>query len=281
MGLVTQLPGHAYFIFVGECQGFPWYRLDKDGNKLAVQAQGLQGVIERIRISVREGRTPKDAEVYKLDLFLNDAEGDRYCLRSGIGTWFSRGLVAALVQLDGEDLQQPVTIAPRLGDEGNVIFANCFITGHKIRIEGNHGEIDVLTSINQINQELGVETEVRRPQSLEAKQGWDIKKKGDESLETWGEEEPTSEEEIEAAVNEFTKRPYSQNPAKKQAKNTKQQRSKSEIKASTPEASKKLAEQFGSKSKTNEASSKGKGSEIKSEYAECPNDKDIPEDIPY
>lgn len=112
------------FVFVGGNDGeagasYSWYRLDDQSNRVPIYEPCITGFLTGIKGVRKDSRR---GVAYKVDVTIR---GDRpYTIRSGIETHFSRGLLTALEIVD--DLQAPLSVVTRQGDEGKVIFCDLY-----------------------------------------------------------------------------------------------------------------------------------------------------------
>jgi hypothetical protein len=127
----TKAPGSLWdkILFINNCQGYAWSWPE---NKPCTE-QAIEGVPRGlvIRESDYKGEVSE-----KLHFLLTDDDGTVYCLRSGIDTLFSRGLLLGLQVSLAEKIDRPIIVAPRVSDrDEKVIFCNLYAGGQKVRYE--------------------------------------------------------------------------------------------------------------------------------------------------
>lgn len=119
---MTKLGFHApltrLYVFIKNEGNALWYYLD-DGQKRYIQESALTGTLKRFE--VKEAQTSFGNEV-KADF---EVMADRrYVLRSGVDTAFTKGMLMTIAALSDEQLNRPITIELKAGDEkGNVLMS--------------------------------------------------------------------------------------------------------------------------------------------------------------
>ena len=126
----TKPPNQAYdkILFVNNCQGYPWSWPDNVPCKevaLEGKAVGLQ-----IRQSEYKGEVSE-----KLHFLLKDDEFT-YCVRCGLETVFSRGLLLSLRACLSQQADCQIIISPKTSErESRVIFCNLWANNQRVKIE--------------------------------------------------------------------------------------------------------------------------------------------------
>jgi hypothetical protein len=119
---MTRLGFHApltrLYVFIKNEGNALWYYLD-DGTKHYIQENALTGTIKRFE--VKESQTSFGSEL-KADFEI--VADRRYVLRSGTDTAFTKGMLMTLASLSDEQLNRPITLELKAGDEkGNVLVS--------------------------------------------------------------------------------------------------------------------------------------------------------------
>jgi hypothetical protein len=119
---MTKLGFHApltrLYIFIKNEANTLWYYLD-DGTKRYILESALTGTLKRFE--VKEATTSFGSEV-KADFEI--VADRRYVLRSGVDTAFTKGMLMTLAALSDEQLNRPITIELKAGEEkGNVLMS--------------------------------------------------------------------------------------------------------------------------------------------------------------
>lgn len=108
-----------------------WYKLS-DGNPTPITASALTGYIKQLRFEKVERR---GREVHKL---LTTIAGDKsYILESGHDSHFSKGLLSAIAILTPNQLHQPITISPKIGDDESVLFCRLYVNNEYVKVQYN------------------------------------------------------------------------------------------------------------------------------------------------
>jgi hypothetical protein len=156
LGFLDSTPDTLTYIYVGATENSCWYFFETETNtKIAIAHKALAGYLEVLKVSTKEFKEKKQQ---KLDILI---KGDkRYCVRSGLDTNFSRGLLLALANLSPEHLLKPIIIAPKLGQD--TIFASVFDeAGSRVKFDWN-ADTSLLVLVEKINSLLGVKTEFKQ-----------------------------------------------------------------------------------------------------------------------
>lgn len=128
----TKPPNQLYdkLLFINNCQGYPWSWPDN----IPCQEAALEG--KPIGLMLRQSRY-KDDVSDKL-LFLLKDEDFTYCIRCGLETNFSRGLLLGLQVCLAKQADRSVIVVPKLSDrDQKVIFCNLWADKHPVKIEWN------------------------------------------------------------------------------------------------------------------------------------------------
>ena len=103
-----KFPGEeAEFIHIGALQNRPWFYYPND-QQTAIEEDYLYGTITKIVIRLKES---KGGFYPKLNIYIK--ADINYILQAGLDTYFSRGLLTALGELNS--LDDPVYINPQFG----------------------------------------------------------------------------------------------------------------------------------------------------------------------
>lgn len=152
-------PDTVHYIFVGgddDNPGTAWYFWDHaTGKQIAIEHNSITGYIKNVYVTKHEWQGRPN---YKLNIRLSaDKE---YCIRSGISTLFSRGILLALNSLPAGSLVEPLTVSAKPG-QNNVVFGNLFrLDGSRVFVEWD-GDCALLPIVQQIqkNNDLQVQTQ--------------------------------------------------------------------------------------------------------------------------
>lgn len=100
-----------------------WYRIASDRQTvIGIEQTAIRGYVKDLKIEDRERR---GKEVPKLLLRLQADKS--YWLESGVDSNFTKGLLAAISSLSPEELQEPITIAVKAGDDDeSVLFCRVY-----------------------------------------------------------------------------------------------------------------------------------------------------------
>lgn len=113
---------NASAIYVGECSGFPWYRLDESQKQSPIEEDSIVGTI--VGIALRVQHNDKHGDKVKI-AFNVDCGKEKYRLISGVDTVFSRSVVASLLS-GGFTKETLVRITLKLGEDGKVVLPSVF-----------------------------------------------------------------------------------------------------------------------------------------------------------
>lgn len=128
----TKPPNQLYdkLLFINNCQGHPWSCPDN----IPCQESALEGV--PIGLMLRQSQY-KDTVSEKLLFFLKDEE-HTYCIRCGLETNFSRGLLLGLQVCLAQQADSPIIVAPKISErDEKVIFCNLFANKQRVKVEWN------------------------------------------------------------------------------------------------------------------------------------------------
>ena len=126
----TKPPNQAYdkILFVNNCQGYPWSWPDN----VPCKEVALEG--KPIGLQIRQSEY-KDKVSEKLHLLLQDDECT-YCIRCGLETVFSRGLLLSLRVCLSQQADCPIIISPKVSErDDRVIFCNLWANKQRIKID--------------------------------------------------------------------------------------------------------------------------------------------------
>ena len=126
----TKPPNQAYdkILFVNNCQGYPWSWLDN----VPCKELALEGKVVGLQIRQSEY---KDKVSEKLHLLIKDDEFT-YCIRCGLETVFSRGLLLSLRVCLSQQADCQIIISPKVSDrDSRVIFCNLWANKQRIKID--------------------------------------------------------------------------------------------------------------------------------------------------
>lgn len=129
MGFVKP-PNQAYdkILFVNNCQGYPWSWPDN----VPCKEVALEGKVVGLQIRQSEY---KDKVSEKLHLLLRDDEFT-YCVRCGLETVFSRGLLLSLRVCLSQQADCQVIISPKVSErDSRVIFCNLWANNQRVKID--------------------------------------------------------------------------------------------------------------------------------------------------
>ncbi|NCQ83188.1 MAG: hypothetical protein GPJ00_01090 [Microcystis aeruginosa W13-18] len=136
----TKPPGQLYdkLLFINNCQGYPWSWPDN----IPCQEAALEG--KPIGLMVRTSEYKGD--VSEKLLFLLKDENFTYCIRCGLETNFSRGLLLGLQACLAEQSDDSgagtanrlIIVAPKLSErDQKVIFCNLWADNQRVKVEWN------------------------------------------------------------------------------------------------------------------------------------------------
>lgn len=126
----TKPPNQAYdkILFVNNCQGYPWSWPDN----VPCKELALEGKVVGLQIRQSEY---KDKVSEKLHLLLQDDEFT-YCIRCGLETVFSRGLLLSLRVCLSQQADCQIIISPKVSErDSRVIFCNLWSNKQRIKID--------------------------------------------------------------------------------------------------------------------------------------------------
>ena len=126
----TKPPNQAYdkILFVNNCQGYPWSWPEN----VPCKEVALEGKIVGLQIRQSEY---KDKVSEKLHLLLQDDEFT-YCIRCGLETVFSRGLLLSLRACLSQQADCQIIISPKVSErDSRVIFCNLWANKQRIKID--------------------------------------------------------------------------------------------------------------------------------------------------
>jgi hypothetical protein len=152
MGLID-LPKTQY-LYVGrqEDKTDPscWYRW-KDERASPVSATGLRGEL----VDIQTNKTTfKGKDSIKLDLYMK-CHSQQYCVRSGIDTMFSRGVLLALNEIEDISTANPIVIGVRASKEDeNIVFGSVLIGQQPIKALWDK-DADMMQLANKLIQKFG------------------------------------------------------------------------------------------------------------------------------
>jgi hypothetical protein len=128
----TKPPGQLYdkLLFINNCQGYPWSWPDN----IPCQEAALEG--KPIGLMLRTSKYKED--VSEKLLFLLKDEDFTYCIRCGLETNFSRGLLLGLQTCLATQANCSIIVAPKLSErDQKVIFCNLWADNHRVKVEWN------------------------------------------------------------------------------------------------------------------------------------------------
>lgn len=126
----TKPPNQAYdkILFVNNCHGYPWSWPDN----VPCKEVALEGKVVGLQIRQSEY---KDKVSEKLHLLLQDDEFT-YCVRCGLETVFSRGLLLSLRACLSQQADCQIIISPKVSErDSRVIFCNLWANKQRIKID--------------------------------------------------------------------------------------------------------------------------------------------------
>lgn len=129
MGFVKP-PNQAYdkILFVNNCEGYPWSWPEN----VPCKEVALEGKVVGLQIRQSEYR---DKVSEKLHLLLKDDEFT-YCVRCGLETVFSRGLLLSLRACLSQQADCQIIISPKVSErDAKVIFCNLWANKQRIKID--------------------------------------------------------------------------------------------------------------------------------------------------
>lgn len=127
MGFVKP-PNQAYdkILFVNNCYGYPWSWPDN----VPCREVALEGKV--VGLQIRQSKY-KDEVSEKLHLLLQDDEFT-YCIRCGLNTVFSRGLLLSLQACLSQQADCQIIISPKISDrDSRVIFCNLWANNQRVK----------------------------------------------------------------------------------------------------------------------------------------------------
>lgn len=158
-------PDATTWVFVGgdddDESGSAWYTRNFDTEvNTPLEHSSLTGYLKNIYIKKTEYKKKAN---YKMNLRMQADQ--RYNIRSGLSTFFSRGFLLAIeVMMDNEvDFDTtPLIISVRKGNDNNVVFCNVFnyTTGAKIFYTYD-GDKKLVPIINRLQEYLGVTVQTK------------------------------------------------------------------------------------------------------------------------
>jgi hypothetical protein len=128
----TKPPGQLYdkLLFINNCQSYPWSWPDN----IPCQEAALEG--KPIGLMVRTSKYKED--VSEKLLFLLKDEDFTYCIRCGLETNFSRGLLLGLQACLATQADCSIIVAPKLSErDQKVIFCNLWADNQRVKVEWN------------------------------------------------------------------------------------------------------------------------------------------------
>lgn len=129
MGFVKP-PNQVYdkILFINNCQGYPWSWPDN----IPCEEMALEGKPIGLQIRLSEY---KDKVSEKLHLLLKDDEFT-YCVRCGLETVFSRGLLLGLRACLSPQADCQIIISPKISErDTRVIFCNLWANSQRVKID--------------------------------------------------------------------------------------------------------------------------------------------------
>jgi len=126
----TKPPNQLYdkMLFINNCEGHPWSLPDN----IPCQESALEGI--PIGLMLRQSQY-KETVSDKLLFFLKDEE-HTYCIRCGLETNFSRGLLLGLQVCLAQQADSPIIVAPKISErDEKVIFCNLFANKQRVKVE--------------------------------------------------------------------------------------------------------------------------------------------------
>lgn len=129
MGFVKP-PNQSYdkILFINNCQGYPWSWPDN----IPCKEMALEG--KPVGLQIRQSEY-KDKVSEKLHLLLKDDEFT-YCIRCGLETVFSRGLLLGLRACLSQQTDCQIIISPKISErDSRVIFCNLWANNQRVKIE--------------------------------------------------------------------------------------------------------------------------------------------------
>jgi hypothetical protein len=128
MTLGFQASPQPEIVYIGECQGHPWYKMTETGDagRSPIAFNFLAGFLSDVEL--RQKKSADYGDRWKLRLQLS-CEKSSFSLISGLSTYFSRALVSGLCSL-GEDFEfgkVPVGVEATTGDKGKVVLPTLYI----------------------------------------------------------------------------------------------------------------------------------------------------------
>ena len=126
----TKPPNQSYdkILFVNNCQGYPWSWPDN----VPCKEVALEGKVVGLQIRQSEY---KDKVSEKLHLLIKDDEFT-YCVRCGLETVFSRGLLLSLRDCLSQQADCQIIISPKVSErDSRVVFCNLWANKQRIKID--------------------------------------------------------------------------------------------------------------------------------------------------
>jgi len=119
LGLSDHPPGQMRIYCNRQYPPALWYAFD--GEPRPLSAACITGYLTKLEFSKE---TRRNKETSKLHIHI---QGDRpYLLECGGTTAFAKSVIVAVASLSAQDLTKPIAIAPRPGDDDNVLFATVY-----------------------------------------------------------------------------------------------------------------------------------------------------------
>ncbi|WP_430686979.1 hypothetical protein [Leptolyngbya sp. AN02str] len=116
------------YVFCNRQHGSLWYRLDANGDPIAICHTALTGYLTSLEFPRVERR---NKEVIKLQATIK--ADTTYVLEAGYESQFAKGLLSAIAHLTPEELKQPITVVPQAGEDDKVLFCRVFHDGEFVR----------------------------------------------------------------------------------------------------------------------------------------------------
>lgn len=168
----SEAPDSVTYIFVGESSdaASAWYFWDHSENApVSIKDNCLSGYLRDVSVTKHD---TKAGISYKLNLKI---QADKmYCIRSGVTTNFSRGILLAMAEAisspPGSSLLTNgayISIAVKKGDEGKVVFGNFFLDNVRIYPEWD-ADCQLFPVINKIQEAIG--TYIQTKETLDKKE---------------------------------------------------------------------------------------------------------------
>lgn len=145
-------------VYVGECNGHPWYRMTDSGDagRAPVEFNFIAGLLADLE--VRQKKSTDYGDRLKLRIQINCGQ-ENFSLVSGLSTYFSRAVVSGLCSL-GEDFnfsENVIGIEASTGDKGKVILPTLYVSTSpgnwvKVKSDASHlaDDTDMTTAVNNV-----------------------------------------------------------------------------------------------------------------------------------